>query len=332
MNQWESSASSPYDMNSSGNRFSYLSSNSANSSNNQNMDSSSTSALLLLLKKFSNTNKNSQNVDWEKSETPDSLFKRPKSEKKDSIQPKEQSSEDLWQGLLIGDSDVSNVEDSDTDNDNDSGNGSDNNDDFDFLDFVPPPERRRVIADLQHSAYWGDPHVADADRPQQNAAINNFTVTGPGTYNLLKDKGIELNATHKKYNTWAIEVTDKIALNLPNVNLSLHSNGTLLLNGKPFTGTQTLENGVKLSFNGTKLTVNTGTGGEYDLEFNIRTTGHLNADGGAVSYLDTQVVSRERGVFSDGEMPTGILGEGFDEDGQVRTRLKHGIETYRVSD
>lgn len=190
-----------------------------------------------------------------------------------------------------------------------------------------------MIADLQNSGYWGDPHVADADRPQQNNQYsNNFTVTGPGTYNLLKDKGIELNATHKKYNTWAIEVTDKIALNLPNVNLSLHSNGTLLLNGKPFTGTQTLENGVKLSFNGTKLTVNTGTGGEYDLEFNIRTTGHLNADGGPVRYLDTRVASREYGVFSDGEMPTGILGEGFDEDGQVRTRLKHGIETYRVSD
>jgi hypothetical protein len=238
---------------------------------------------------------------------------------------------DSYVNQWLGDYDTTTVENDETETP--SPRNNDVNDLLEFLDFIPPAERFRVIADLQHSAYFGDPHVADADRTQQNnRRHHNFIVTGPGTYNLLKDRGIELNATHKKYDAWRIEVTDKVALNLSDVRLSLNSNGQLLVNGEAFTGTRTFENGTKLSFNGTRLTVNTGTGGEYDLAFNIVTTGQRNPDGTPVRYLDTDITSRERGVFSDGEMPTGILGEGFDDDGQVRTRLKYGLDTYRVGD
>ncbi|MFN7311068.1 MAG: hypothetical protein ACK5T0_06830, partial [Vampirovibrionales bacterium] len=93
----------------------------------------------------------------------------------------------------------------------------------------------------------------------------------------------------------------------------------------------TLADGSSVNWDGTKLSVTNANYGEYNLDIELRTTGHKNADGTNVKYLDTYVTSTNKGVFSDGILPTGILGEGFDADKDVRTKLNFELENYKVS-
>jgi hypothetical protein len=178
-----------------------------------------------------------------------------------------------------------------------------------------------TVATGQRSGYWGDPHVLDAE-----SANNHFIVTGPGTYNLLKDKNIALSAEHKKYDNWAIEVTNQINLALGTSNVVFNAYGVPTLNGQALEQGKlmTLPDGSSVNWNGTTLSVKNANFGEYNLDVTRQQAG------GGVNYLDTWINSTDKGVFSDGILPTGILGEGFDMDNLVRTKLNFDLETYKV--
>ena len=177
-----------------------------------------------------------------------------------------------------------------------------------------------TVATGQRSGYWGDPHVLDAE-----SANNDFIVTGLGTYNLLKDKNIALSAEHKKYDNWAIEVTNQINLSLGNSNVVFNAYGMPTLNGQALEQGKltTLPDGSSVNWDGRTLSVKNANFGEYNLEV-------TRQEAGSVRFLDTYVNSTDKGVFSDGILPTGILGEGFDMDNLVRTKLNFNQETYKV--
>jgi hypothetical protein len=189
------------------------------------------------------------------------------------------------------------------------------------------------VANNQNSSYWGDPHVADADRPNQDLKTAvNFNVYGDGIFNLLKDKNIALSAEHKKYDNWKIEVTNQVNLALGNSNVVFNAYGVPTLNGKALEQGKlmTLPDGSSVNWTGTKLIVRNANYGEYNLDIQQVTAGKKNPDGTNIKYLNTYVNTTDKGVFSDGILPTGILGEGFDMDNLVRTKLNFGLETYKV--
>jgi hypothetical protein len=195
-------------------------------------------------------------------------------------------------------------------------------------------ETPAVIAANEHAAYFGDPHVADPDRADKaNRRTSNFVVLGDGIYNLLTDKNITLNVMHKKYDKWKIEVTDQIGLRIPNADLTMSAYGVPQLNGKDLKkgSTTTLPDQTKITLGrgGTTLKVTSGDSGEYNVSFYIVTTQHKNTDGKPIKYINTDVYTKTQGIASDGVMATGILGEGFDADSNVRTALKQALATYK---
>ncbi len=197
---------------------------------------------------------------------------------------------------------------------------------------IAPPAPRKLVAANEHSSYWGDPHVADADRSDKgNKRQDNFVVKGDGVFNLLTDRNISLNAQHKKYDQWGIEVTDQIGLRIPFANITFSAYGTPQLNGGVLESGKTimLPDQTKISWDGTTLSVTSGDSGEYNVSISIVTTEHKNADGSPVKYLDTDLSTKGNGVGNDGIMPSGILGEGFDDDNEARTALKKDLSTYK---
>ena len=202
---------------------------------------------------------------------------------------------------------------------------------------TPPPQPQGPVAANEHSAYWGDPHVADADRKNQNKTrVNNFTVDGKGTYNLLTDKGVVLNVQHKALPkdkkgkvTW---VTGRIDLKLGNEDVILDDKGKPTLNGKALEKDKpiTTKDGTVVKWNGSKLETTNVNKGEYNMSFtlNKNTKGKDKNN----SYIDTDIKTTAKGVNSDGVMPTGILGEGFDPDKDVRKSLKNDKAKYKVAD
>ncbi|MCE2930419.1 MAG: hypothetical protein LW809_03395 [Vampirovibrionales bacterium] len=159
-----------------------------------------------------------------------------------------------------------------------------------------------------------------------------------GTYNLLKDKNIQLNAEHKSIPGWQQPggvlpwVTKKIDMLLGDQQLILDDNGNATLNGKalekekPFT----TKDGSVLKWNGTELIAENTNNGEYNMKFTVNTL--KDANGQDVRYIDTDLSSTAKGVNSDGVMPTGILGEGFDADAEVRLALKKAQASYLLSE
>ncbi len=193
-------------------------------------------------------------------------------------------------------------------------------------------ETPAVIAANEHAAYWGDPHVADPDRADKaNLRTSNFVVLGDGIYNLLTDKNITLNAMHKKYDKWKIEVTDQIGLRIPNADLTMSAYGVPQLNGKDLKkgSTTTLPDQTKISWDGSTLKLTSGDSGEYNISFSIVTTKEKNTDGTPIKFINTDVYTKTQGIASDGVMATGILGEGFDADSNVRTALNQALATYK---
>ncbi|MFN7310412.1 MAG: hypothetical protein ACK5T0_03490 [Vampirovibrionales bacterium] len=204
----------------------------------------------------------------------------------------------------------------------------------------PDPEPARpIVAANEDSAYWGDPHVVDADRADKtDKRTHQFDVMGEGTYNLLKDKNIQLNAEHKSVPGWQAPggvlpwVTKKVDMLIGDQQLVLDDSGNATLNGKalekdkPFT----TKDGSVLKWNGTELTAENVNNGEYNMKFAVNTAKDNN--GQDVSYIDTDVSTTAKGVNSDGVMPSGILGEGFDADNEVRIALKNAQATYLVSE
>jgi hypothetical protein len=206
---------------------------------------------------------------------------------------------------------------------------------------IAAPPKPAPIAANQHTAYWGDPHVADADRlNQSNTKAVNFDVQGKGTYNLLTDKGVVLNAEHKEWGDPAANkdkgatpyVVGKVDLSLGDQKLALDDKGNATLNGKAIEKDKpvTATDGTVVKWDGNKLEAANANKGEYNMSFTLNKS--TDEKGNNTSYIDTNITSTAKGVNSDGVMPTGILGEGFDADKNVRTELKQDQATYKVAD
>ncbi|MEB3318658.1 MAG: bluetail domain-containing putative surface protein [Cyanobacteriota bacterium] len=154
---------------------------------------------------------------------------------------------------------------------------------------------------------------------------------GDGIYNLLTDKDFTLYALHKKYRQWNIDVTDAIVLKLPDAELILGAYGRPQLNGAELQigRATTLPSQTQFSWDGKTLNVAKGDSAEYNVSFSIVTAKHKHIAGTRIKYINTNIFTKSKGVASDGVMPTGILGEGFDADSTVRTALKQALVAYK---
>ncbi|MFO1519201.1 MAG: hypothetical protein U1F57_06025 [bacterium] len=154
---------------------------------------------------------------------------------------------------------------------------------------------------------WGDPHFEDPDG-------GKFDLQGEAgkTYNLLSDQGIQLNGTFGEY-SGDKNVVAESGLTLGGLRgvsrLQFNKEGQATLDGKQITpgSMETLADGghAHLSEDGKTLTVKTGEG--------YTVTQTAKEDG-----LDVRVKSPRQGVFTDGRMPGGLMGQMFDGDKLAR--------------
>jgi hypothetical protein len=188
------------------------------------------------------------------------------------------------------------------------------------------------VASNQNSSIWGDPHIADADRANQdNLRTTSFNIGEEGDFNLLKDKNTSLTGTFEKFKNWGLSVTTKTNLDLGADHLTIDAgvakvNGTVLKDGDVVS----LTDGTKITLKANQISVKTPESSEYDFNFGLAKTTEKETDK-PINYINTDVFSKSQGVFADGQMPTGILGEGFDADFTERKALKNPIDSYRIT-
>lgn len=200
---------------------------------------------------------------------------------------------------------------------------------------LPPPPPPQIVGANENAVMWGDPHIGDSDRADKtnNKAIS-FDVTDAGVFNVLEDKDVQLNANFEKFPQWGPTVTTEIGLNLKGNKVHIGKDGSTMVNGQALVDGKniTLPDGATVSVTGNKVKVATNpNSGEYDMEFEVVDSGQKNPDGSAIKYIDTKVSSRDKGVLFDGQAPKGILGEGFDADGEERKALKlGGADLYKA--
>jgi hypothetical protein len=170
------------------------------------------------------------------------------------------------------------------------------------------PEQPKVVATNQKSRIWGDPHIEEADG-------GKYDFNATGTYNVLTDKDLALN-TLKVSGPGITSIIKEAGLTVGSNKIGVKADGAVTLDGKAMTAGQsaTLANGSKISYDGTRLNVNTP-------EYNIRFTTKESYQG--FTYMNIDVESKADGVAKDGVLPTGLLGETYDEDSVQQTATKN---------
>ncbi len=181
------------------------------------------------------------------------------------------------------------------------------------------------VASKEKSSFKGDPHVKDVDG-------SDYLFMGVGKFNLLTDKDFTLNAKTVSANNGAYTLTSQIGANVGGNKITINADGTVtyVSGEKGARKTTTLKdpdnvdlgNGASLTRSGDKIAINTT---EYRSVFTV------NNDAKGTKYINTDVYSRAAGVSADGQAPTGILGETFDEDTTAQTGLKNDISKYQVT-
>ncbi|MGL4728534.1 MAG: hypothetical protein ACRCWO_07240 [Bosea sp. (in: a-proteobacteria)] len=141
---------------------------------------------------------------------------------------------------------------------------------------------------------WGDPHFVGADGEK-------YDVQGEAgkTYNLLSDRGFQVNADFSTY-AGNMNVMTKLGVTAKGNQIEIGTNAALTINGQTYEQDGAYLDGM-VTRNGGKVTVKTD---EYTVA----------ASGG--SYLD--VTFSGQNVQRDGVMPTGIWGVTLDGDGKPR--------------
>lgn len=158
----------------------------------------------------------------------------------------------------------------------------------------------------EEARVWGDPHFIGADG-------GKFDIMGePGkTYNLLSDDGLQFNARFDSWGNGATAVGET-GMTLTGEDgsqskISFDKDGKAVLDGEEMEVGKEYEladGGTAILDEDGKLTVTTGEG--YQIE--------QTAQNG---YVNTKVTAGEHGV-DNGRMPSGMLGQTFDEDDLVR--------------
>jgi hypothetical protein len=141
---------------------------------------------------------------------------------------------------------------------------------------------------------WGDPHFVGADGEK-------YDVQGEAgkTYNLLSDKGMQVNALFSTY-AGNMNVMSKIGVTAGSDQIEIGTNAALKINGETITRDGEYLGGM-VSRSWGKVTVKTD-------EYTVQTSGS--------AYLD--VAFSGKNVQADGVMPAGIWGVTLDGDGKPR--------------
>lgn len=161
----------------------------------------------------------------------------------------------------------------------------------------PPATEKPIKGEAR---IWGDPHFVGADG-------GKYDVQGEAgkTYNLLSDKGFQMNGTFEKYkNSDTATVVGKVGITAGANYIQVDKSGAATVNGRELKDGQRirLEDGGYAERKGNDITVKKG---EWEVNFQAR--GHeLNMD-----------VKTENAI-ADGVRPHGLLGQTFDGDGKAR--------------
>lgn len=146
---------------------------------------------------------------------------------------------------------------------------------------------------------WGDPHFIGADG-------GKYDVQGEAgkTYNLLSDKGFQMNGRFDAWGSGGATVVGEVGINADGDQVTVKGNGDVLVNGMAVEKGERVElaNGGFVENNGNKVKVESG---EWKVDFQVQ-RGFLNMD-----------VSTDNAV-ADGVKPHGLLGQTFDGDGEAR--------------
>ncbi len=188
----------------------------------------------------------------------------------------------------------------------------------------PAPAPSPVAADEQ-STSGCDSQGVDAD-----GGKHDFQKTG--IFNVLSDKGVNLNA-QMIAGPGKTSLISQAGLVVGNRTINLNANGTVSVgytdpaNKSPEVTladgqTMSLGNNNSISRNGDKVTITTG---EYKI------TADLNRKYQGTPYLNMDVWSKAGGVFSDGKMPSGLLGETFDHEDNDQKHIKQNASDYARS-
>lgn len=157
---------------------------------------------------------------------------------------------------------------------------------------------------------WGDPHIEGANGKK-------FEFQELGTYNLLKDSNLNVNAQTAKWNNGTTVISD-VGIKAGNDLVKISNGGIVNLNGENVT----VNDGQSLQLiDGRQIKR---TGNAYELNSNEYILKVL--DNG--SHLDVNTTSKDVGVLSDGVAPTGILGETFDST-NTKSGLVNDLGTYQ---
>jgi len=191
----------------------------------------------------------------------------------------------------------------------------------------PVREPAPITKPIESSSFKGNGKVNDADNVDKTKT--DINVNEDGSLNLLKDKNIGVDATQKDISKALgsdkpVFVTDAVDVDLSGQKLSMNANGEPMFDGKVLKKGDSVvaKDGTKISWDGKVLKADEANDNEYNLA--------VTRDGlGKEKWLDTTVTTTEKGVDSDGVKPTGILGEGFDEDADKRTELKREVGDYK---
>ena len=168
---------------------------------------------------------------------------------------------------------------------------------------TPPP---KPIDANKTGRVSGDPHFQGFGGPSEKYDVHG---KNGRVYNILSDKTIQFNAKFTSWHGQATIVSEAgLQLGKDKIDFKLHSppkiNGQKMKKGQ----TVNLEKG-NIIWNGKELTIKTN-------EYTIKLTGS--------SFINASVTTGKDGVFSDGVMPHGLLGQTADGDGKIRHG--HGMQ------
>jgi hypothetical protein len=163
------------------------------------------------------------------------------------------------------------------------------------------PETGDDIA-VKNGRVWGDPHFVCADG-------GKYDVQGEAgkTYNILSDRGIQLNA---EFDEWGgkgsgLTTIGQVGITIGDDQVQFGKDGKLKINGEEVGEGKHLDGAVELKDG--KLSVK---GGEYSFE--VHTQKHNQGD-----HLNIENI-RSDNATADGVLPSGLWGGTVDGDGKAR--------------